>query len=140
MNTFRDDKLRYMLIAGVSGFIRKPIKIGIIEGSFGLRQTFDLSLIPESLRSNFLQQGGGSILGFIRDTMTTMALAVDVKLSWVFTEIGILIRRDILDFSSRNMQLAYKRLRDGWVAGVQFTIGNRKFEWRVNVSDWLQDR
>jgi len=129
-----------MLAAGVSGFIRKPIKIGIIEGSFGLRQTFDLSLIPESLRSNFLQQGGGSILGFIRDTMTTMALAVDVKLSWVFTEIGILIRRDILDFSSRNMQLAYKRLRDGWVAGVQFTIGNRKFEWRVNVSDWLQDR
>ena len=136
----RDGELRYMLIAGVSRFRQKPTKIGIIEISAGLRQTFDLSLIPDSLRTNFLQKGGGSILGFIRDTMTTMGLAIDAKLSWVVADVGILIRRDLFDFSNRNIQLAYERLLDGWVAGVQFTIGNKKFEWRVNVSDWLQDR
>ena len=77
-----------------------------------------------------------------RDGKLRYMLVTGVKLSWVFTEVGILIRRDLLDFSNGNAQLARDKLIDtsAWIAGIQVTIKRLKFEWRVNVSDWLQDR
>ncbi|MCL2382331.1 MAG: hypothetical protein FWC64_12230 [Treponema sp.] len=136
----RHGKLKPMLVAGVSWFHQKPTKVGIIEFSIGLRQTFDISLLPGNPISNFINAGG--LLGVIRDTMTTMAFAIDAKLSWIVAEVGILLRRDLLDFSNRNIQalINLDTLWDNWIAGVQFTFGGRKLELRVNVSDWLQNR
>jgi len=133
-------ELKPMLVAGVSLFHQKPTKIGIIELSVGLRQTFDISLLPGNPISNFINVGG--LLGVIRDTMTTMAFAIVAKLSWVVADVGILLRRDLMDFSNRNIRptINWNTISDDWIAGVQFTIGNRRFEWRANISDWGQGR
>ena len=63
------------------------------------------------------------------------------KLSWVVADVGILLRRNLLDFSNRNIRptINWDTISDDWIAGVQFTIGNRRFEWRANISDWRQD-
>jgi len=136
----RHGDLNPMIVAGVSWFRKKPTKIGIIEFSIGLRQTFDISLLPGNPISNFINAGG--LLGVIRDTMTTMAFAIDAKLSWIVADIGILLRRDLLDFSNRNIRssINLNTISDDWIAGVHLNINNRRFEWRVNVSDWIQSR
>ena len=136
----RHGELKPMLVAGVSWLFKKPTKVGIVEFSIGLRQTFDISLLPGNPISNLINAGG--LLGVIRDTMTTISFAIDAKLSWIVANIGILLRRDLMDFSNRNVRSSISRdtFFDDWIAGVQLTIGNRKFEWRVNTSDWWQNR
>jgi len=48
----------------------------------------------------------------------------------------------IANESRRGIGVAVRQdtISDDWIAGVQFAIGNRRFEWRANISDWRQGR
>ena len=113
-----------MFIAGGSFVI--PIKK--LRLHIGLRQSFHL--VDNSGNPRIRISDAENIVNLLRDHITTLALAIDVKFGVRGLKASIIIRRDLFDFSNRSMQLAHDRLLDlnGWIAGIHFTFGRQNIE------------